>query len=59
MPINDAIIVFISAYVSYYPFSYFIILKVTNKMIDNINNPIRNKVVRDNVYKLLKKLSLS
>ena len=54
MPINIVIIVFINAYVSYYPFSYFIILKVKNKMMDNIKNPIRNKVVRDNVYKLLK-----
>ena len=47
MPINAVIIVFINAYVSYYPFSYFIILKVTNKIMDIINNPISNKVVRD------------
>ena len=59
MPINIVIIVFINAYVSYYPFSYFIILKVTNKIIDITNNPIINKVVRDKVYKLLKTLSLS
>ena len=59
MPIIVAIIAFINVYVSYYPFSYFIILKVTNKIIDIINNPIINKVVRDKVYKLLKTLSLS
>ena len=47
MPIIVAIIAFINVYVSYYPFSYFIILKVTNKIMDIINNPISNKVVRD------------
>ena len=59
MLINTVIIVFNNVYVSNYPFSYFIILKVTNKKIDNNNNPIRNKVVRDKVYKFFKTFSLS
>ena len=59
MPINATIIEFINNYVSYYPFSYFIILKVINKKIDIINNPISNKVIREKVYKFFKTLSLS
>ena len=58
MPINAAIILYKNSYVSFYPFSYYITLKVTNKMNDINNNPIRNKIVRDKVYKLLKTLSL-
>ena len=58
MPISATIIVFINTYVSYYPFSYFIHLKVTNKKIDIINDPIRNKVVSDKVPKFLNTLSL-
>ena len=59
MPINIAIIVLINACVSYYPFSYFIILKITNKIMEIKNNPISNKVIRENVYKFFKTLSLS
>ena len=59
MPINIAIIVFINACVSYCPFLYLIILKITNKIIDIISNPINNKFIREQVYKLLKTLSLS
>lgn len=59
MPINVATTVFINAYPSFYPFLYFIILKEASKKIDNTNEAISNSVVKDNVYKLLKKLSLS
>ena len=58
MAIKAGIIFFIGAYVSYYPVIDFLNLKVTNKKLNNINNPISNKVIKDYVPKLLKILSL-